>query len=419
MAHVGPFQGWRVMAYLSGEMSPEEQHRFESHLARCPSCAHEVESRRAVIALLETDRTAAVEVSTELGQRIRARLREQESAAALRSPKMPRAVAAAVAMCLLAVGLTIGYMAGRPDAQPPGLQRLGELPEADEELLLRNIMTASQRLVDSGATEEAASLGDVGRYLEQLAKLRGGDISHIHIAMKPSAPVLDQPTPGRSATFEEQKKAWEDQIATYPGTSRAAIAQLRLAELFFDDGRWPQARAAYASFRTNYPDEYEQYAGRAQVDQRMRVLAESEKSGYRTLADFRRAATLEGRRAYDTYERILRWQPVGDMARATVMEMARFEWADGEPSARRPERFGSPEEKIAALNTLIEHTNNPDTGALALATIADIYWDELDDVDRANEAYETLLRDYIETRVAREAIGKVNELRLAVASELK
>jgi len=413
--HIGPFRGRRVIAYLSGEMTPSQRERFEAHLSRCPSCAHEVSSRRPVLAMLDEDRAAGVDVPVELGQRIRARLRSAATPVVWRPHRMPQAAAAVAAMCFLAVGLAIGYVAGRPEMEP-GVERMAELPRANEEKLLRDLMAARQQLVASGKTEESESLKEVGRLLEQLAELKGDNISHVRVAATmPAPPTAVQPMPVQPTTTAEFRKAYELEISRYPGTSKAALAQVKLAELHFDLGEFRQAQLAYALFKTRYPEQYRQYAGRSEVDQRLRLLAESDKQGYSTLAFFRKAADMQGEKAFNAYAHIIERQPMGELARLAVMEMATFEWADGRTLGRAERTFGSPQEKIAALSSLAGLVDNPDISALAQTTIADIYRDELGDLRRASEVYETVYEEYPGTRMAFEARGRMNRLVVALA----
>jgi len=414
--HIGPFRGRRVMAYLSGEMTGRERDRFEAHLRRCVSCMHEVESRRPVVALLEDDAATELSVPETLGERIRARLREPEPSTTWAPRRIGQAAVAAAAMCFLAVGLAIGYIAGRPTPLPDaGRTATRELPQADEEKLLGSVLAARQRLVAAGAEEEADSLEDVGRLLEQLAELKGNDISYVQVAVKmPSPPAEAQPIPPYLTTPDMLKKAYEHEIAAHPGTPQAALAQVKLADLHYRLGNWPLARHAYATFKRT--KQYEEYAHRAEVDQRLQLLDESYKrGGYKTLALFREAATLDGTRAYNAYEQIIRRQPTGQLARMTVMEMARFDWPDGRSPKRTVERFGTPREKIAGLNKLISYTSSPDIGALAQATIGDIYRDELDDLRAASNAYELVVEKYPRTRMASEALGRMNRLTVALA----
>lgn len=40
-----------VMAYLDGELTPEQKHEFERHLAVCPSCVNYLETYKATVRL--------------------------------------------------------------------------------------------------------------------------------------------------------------------------------------------------------------------------------------------------------------------------------------------------------------------------------------------------------------------------------
>jgi len=420
--HIGPLRGRQVIAYLSGEMTPSQRERFEAHLTRCPSCAHEVSSRRPVLAVLDADRAAGVDVPAELGQRIRARLRSRDTRRATpvawRPHRMPQAAAAAAAMCFLAVGLAIGYVAGQPE-MAPGVQPMAELPRVNEEQLLRDLMAARQQLVASGKTTEPDVLKDLGRLLEQLAELKGNDISHVReAAPMPAPPTAIQPMPLRPTTPAERKKEYKSEIAADPGSSKAARAQVKLAELHFRLGEFRQAEVAYNLFKTRYPEQYRQYARRAEVDQRSRLLAECKKDAYRTLAFFREAADMRGQKAFSAYAQIIERQPMGRLARMAIMEMAKFEWIDGRPIDRTERTLGSPQEKIAVLGSLVELVDSPDIGALAQITIADIYRDELGDMRRASEVYETVYEKYPEeTRMASEARGRMNRLVVVALAE--
>jgi len=398
-------------------MTPLERARFESHMRRCLSCAYEVESRRPVLAMLEADRGAGTDTPAELGARIRAGLREHEQLSRRRVHSMPQAAAAAAAACFLAVGLAIGYVAGRPGPEPPGSRRVvRELPRADEAQLYQALREAQKKLVESGATETAESLKGIGGLLEQLAELKGDNISYVRVAMPvPESHVSTMAVQAKPTTPAELKTAYKREIAARPGSAEAALAQVKLAEIHFDLGEFRQARHAYALFKVLYPEQYQQYARRAEVDDRLQLLAESEKHGYRTLALYRQAGSMKGSRAFNKYADIIRRQPTGQLAQMAVMEMARFEWENGRPTTRMDRKVTSPDARVEALTNLVENTESVDIGALAQVTIGDIYRDELGDVQAAEEAYEIAAELFPATLMASEARDRMNRLVMALA----
>lgn len=401
------------MAYLDGEMKPAERKWFEFHLDVCRSCRHEVESRRPIMALLAED-TAEVTVPAELTSLIRAGIRQPEPGAIWRTQPLPRAAMAVAAVCFLLVGVTIGFVAGGPE--PGGATLSGTaktLPEVDETDLYQKILAAQAKLIEAGKEGQAGDLEDVGRLLENIAVLKGGNAGALR-AMKTATPVpaasrrnTPQPT-----SPEELRLAYQRIIEDRPSSPEAATARVKLAEHYYDRGEWRQAHPAYALYKLLHSDHYLHYAHRDEVDHRLELLAESQRNNFKTLDLYRQASESDSANAFDMYSDIILWQPAGNLAKMAVLEMAQFGWQDGRLQRMPATSFATPEDKVTALQNLIADTYNSDVRALAQTTIGDIYRDELGDVESATLAYHLAVEKYPRTLMASKAKGRLNRLDL-------
>jgi anti-sigma factor RsiW len=68
-----------LLAYLDGEMSPEEEAHFKAHLGDCPPCVDFLEGYKATPGLCR--RALARKMPEEMSQKLKAYLRDKTSPA--------------------------------------------------------------------------------------------------------------------------------------------------------------------------------------------------------------------------------------------------------------------------------------------------------------------------------------------------
>ncbi len=124
----------RVIAFLTGELAPEEERRFDQHLLECEECWQAVKADRAARLALEQLRQPAP-AGLESRVALAIALADQETSKgpsdgagvpsflrwATVRPHHPRLVAAACLVVVMAAGAAGWLVADRPAADPPQL----------------------------------------------------------------------------------------------------------------------------------------------------------------------------------------------------------------------------------------------------------------------------------------------------------
>jgi predicted anti-sigma-YlaC factor YlaD len=150
-------RGEEIGAYLDGELSPEAQHVFESHLSECLVCAAELRNQQGLLRTLDLALTArpAMELPDNFSRLVA--VRAESDLGGVRSCRgNGRALRFTAA---LSVGALFLLAAGRGDVGPAGLKNLA--------LVLFDLLDIFSRLLFDLVLGLVIVLRALGRWLVQ------------------------------------------------------------------------------------------------------------------------------------------------------------------------------------------------------------------------------------------------------------
>lgn len=164
-------------------------------------------------------------------------------------------------------------------------------------------------------------------------------------------------------------------LARNPGDTRAGEAQTLLADMeFVHFQRYPEAHAAYARLREEYPGAF---MGSPASIERFNLLDEARPFGYSTLHALDVARSNPGA-AFEQYERLVAQHPGSLLASVALGEMQTL--AGGTIS-------GGAESAILALERARDRCREPAAIAQFNLALGGLYCDSLHDEERARELF--------------------------------
>jgi len=194
-------------ALLDGELDAGDERTVRAHLASCPSCASELEERRAFSESLARSLERALD-GVESGDEARHRTVERMTVAArARASLLPRAAAAAVVG--IAAGLVAWALASRPTPEQRDVAR--RLREAEA----RDLQVRDLRDQASRELEFVRQTVTVDRAEHPAAVALNVALSNLEDWLEPAAPraplaqlVADTASPDGNARAASQKALW-------------------------------------------------------------------------------------------------------------------------------------------------------------------------------------------------------------------
>jgi hypothetical protein len=317
-----------LMAASVYEALPEgERKALARHLAACESCRREAEKLANLAAAIPRTRP---EPGFDLVPILRRRLAEGtgEPVRDRVAWRMPTTLAAAVVLlCLFGYGLWVGL----PNAAQ------GERPDA--------------QVVDN--TPEASPVQRALAEAERFAAEKN---------------------------FTAAYRALEQALEEHADDPAAGTAQLRLADLAFDDLQWyRQADEAYRDLLARYPGASEQSGRHEVIVRRRNMLDEARKDNYKPIYDLVLARRSAGN-ALQKYERLVAEHPRGYVADEAVREIVAL--------VAPQDAESQPEAVVQALQEVRDSWKDGAAVAKLNLEIGNVAWRRLNDPVLAREAYE-------------------------------